>query len=200
MGQKKLQFGRFSFFVVDYQGLVVIWWSVCISKSLNSFWVSFFMTDSTQWKCHLFVWSNFNFLHDSQWISFHPQSCLVLYSFCPNLLYSLIMWLMVSSLSPHTLHLLFCCVLSILALIWLVLMSLFCTAICRDLVMASFINHVHILSLCDVACLSFKTSIKLFFFPFLLSGYFSSVHPGVVSIVSGGCIQSSSRRCPWCNG
>ena len=49
----------------------------------------------------------------------------VLYSFCANLPHSLIMWLMVSSLSPHSLHLLFCCVLSILALIWLVLTALF---------------------------------------------------------------------------
>ena len=37
------------------------------------------------------------------------QLCLVLYSFCANLLHSLVMWLMVSSLSPHRLHLLFCC-------------------------------------------------------------------------------------------
>ena len=42
------------------------------------------------------------------------------------------MWLMVSSLSPHSLHLLFCWVLPILALIWLVLIALFCAAIRRD--------------------------------------------------------------------
>ena len=42
--------------------------------------------------------------------------CLVLFSFCDNLLYSLIMWLIVSSLSWHNLYLLFCCVLPILAL------------------------------------------------------------------------------------
>ena len=35
------------------------------------------------------------------------------------------MWLIVSSLSPHNQHLLFCCLLSILALIWLVLIILF---------------------------------------------------------------------------
>ena len=45
-----------------------------------------------------------NFLHISQWIILPTQSCLVLYSFCANLLYSLIMWLMVSSLSLHSLH------------------------------------------------------------------------------------------------
>ena len=38
----------------------------------------------------------------------------LLYSFCANSLNSLIMWLTVSSLSPHNLHLLFCSVLSIL--------------------------------------------------------------------------------------
>ena len=56
------------------------------------------------------------------------QPCLVLYSLCANLLHSLIMWLIVLSLSPHNLHLLFCCVLSLLDLIWLVLMALFCAA------------------------------------------------------------------------
>ena len=74
---------------------------------------------------HLFVWSNFNFLHNSQWITLLTQSCLVLYSFCVNLLHLLIMWSTISSLSPHNLHLLFCCVLSILTLIWLVLTALF---------------------------------------------------------------------------
>ena len=38
--------------------------------------------------------------------------------FCDNLLLSLILRLMFLSLSLHCLHLLFCCVLSILALIW----------------------------------------------------------------------------------
>ena len=73
-----------------------------------------------------------NFLHISQWITLPTQSCFALYSFCSNLLHSLIMWLIVSSLSPHSLHWLFCCVLCILALIWLVLMALSCAAIRRD--------------------------------------------------------------------
>ena len=80
---------------------------------------------------HLSECSNLNFLHISQWITLPTQSCLVVYSFCANLLHSLIMWLMVSSLSPHSQHLLFCCVLSILALIWMVLTVLFCTAMRR---------------------------------------------------------------------
>ena len=101
---------------------------------------------------YLFVSSNFNSLHNSQWITLPTQSCLFLYSFCANLLHSLIMWLMVSSLSPHNQHLLFCCVLSILALIWLVLMALSCAAIRSDsvsLLRVPFLCHIHVF-LCDV--------------------------------------------------
>ena len=97
-------------------------WSLC---------VLFSGTDAGLCIYHLFVWSNLNLLYISLWITLPTQSCLVLYSFCTNLLHSLIMWLMVSSLSPHSLHFLFCCVFSILALIWLVLMA-FCAAIKRD--------------------------------------------------------------------
>ena len=60
------------------------------------------------------------------------------------------MWLMISSLSPHSLHLLFSCVLSILVLIWLVLMALFCAAIGRDsvsLLKFLFLSHVQVLFL-----------------------------------------------------
>ena len=103
-------------------------WSVCISKSHRILWVSFSRTGSGLCIYHLSAWSNLNFLHISLWITLPTQSCLALYSFCANLLHSPIMWLMVSSLSPHSLHRLFCCVLSILALIWLVLMALFCAA------------------------------------------------------------------------
>ena len=110
--------------------LAEISWSVCMSKSHRSLCGSFYRTGARLCIYYLFDWSNLNFLHICQWITLPTQSCLVLYSFCANLL--LIMWLMVSSLSPHNLHLLFCCVLSILALIWLVLMALFCAAIKRD--------------------------------------------------------------------
>ena len=44
------------------------------------------------------------FLAQPEWITFPTQLCLVLYSFCANLLHSLIMWLMVSSLLPYNLH------------------------------------------------------------------------------------------------
>ena len=59
----------------------------------------------------------FDFLYNSQWITLPTQSCLVLFSFRAKLLHSFFMWLIVSSLSSHNLHLLFCCVLSALALI-----------------------------------------------------------------------------------
>ena len=98
----------------------------------------------------------FKFLHISQWITLPTQSCTVLYSFCANLLHSLIMSLMVSSLSPHSLHLLFCCVLSILALIWLVLLALFCAAIRRDsvsLLKFPFLSHFRVLS-CEILFIS----------------------------------------------
>ena len=98
---------------------------------------------------HLFVWSNLDFLHNSQWITLPTQSCLVLYSFWVNMLHSLIMWLIVLSLSPHNLDLLFCCVLSILALIWSVLIALFCAAVRRDsvsLLMFPFLNHFPVFS------------------------------------------------------
>ena len=70
--------------------LAEIRWSICISKSHRSLCVLFTIHQ-------LLGGSNFNFLHISQWITLPIQSCLALYSFCANLLHSL-MWLMVSSL------------------------------------------------------------------------------------------------------
>ena len=96
---------------------------------------------------HLLVWSNLNFLHISLWIILPTQSCLVLYSFWANLLHSVIMWLIVLSMSLYCLHLLFCWVLSILALIWLVLIALFCAAIRRDsvsLLRFPFLYHIQV--------------------------------------------------------
>ena len=122
-------------------------WSVCMSKSHRSLCVSFSMTGVGLCIYHLFVWSNFNCLYISQCITLPTQLCHVLYSFCANLLHSLIMWLMVSSLTLHSQHLLFCCVLSILALIWLVITALFCAAIRRDsfsLLKFPFLSHVQV--------------------------------------------------------
>ena len=123
----------FFLLIIIRSGLLAeIGWSVCMSKSHRSLCVSFSRTSAGLFKYHLFVWSNLNFLHISQWITLPTQSCLVLYSFCPIMLHLLIMWLIISSLSSHSLHLLFCCVLSILALIWMVIMALFCVTIRRD--------------------------------------------------------------------
>ena len=85
--------------------------SVSISKSHTSFCVSFSRTAAGLCIYYLFVGSNLDFLHISQWITLPTKSCLLLYSFRANLLHSLMMWLMVSSLSPHNLYLLFCCIL-----------------------------------------------------------------------------------------
>ena len=93
-------------------------------KSHRSLCMDFSRTGAGLCIYHFLVWSNLNFLHISQWITWPNQSCLASYSRCTNLLHSLIKWLMVSSLSTHSLHLLFCWVLSNLALIWLVLMAL----------------------------------------------------------------------------
>ena len=52
-------------------------------------------------------------MRNSLWITLPTQSCLTLYSFGVYLLHLPIMWLMILSLSPHNLHLLFCFALSI---------------------------------------------------------------------------------------
>ena len=87
------------------------------------------------------------------WITFPTQSCLVLYSFRANLQHSLIMWLIVSSISPHNLHLLFCCISSIF------LKALFCTAIRRDSVCYYYYYYYRLLFYlfcCFVLCSSRK--------------------------------------------
>ena len=136
--------------------LAEIRWCVSISKSLKSLCVSFSRTES--WFCiyHLFVWSNLNFLYNSQWILLPTESCLVLYCFWGNLLRSFIMWLVFSSLSPHKLNLMFYCVLSILTLIWLVFMAVFWAAIrwvSVSILRFPFLSHVHVFS-CEMSLFS----------------------------------------------
>ena len=87
----------FSFFfflliIIRFGLLAEIRWSVSMSKSHRSFCVLFSRTGTGLCIYHFFfISSNLNFLHISQWITLPTQSCLVLYSFCANLLYSLIM-------------------------------------------------------------------------------------------------------------
>ena len=57
--------------------LAQIKWFLCMSKSHWSFCVSFPCTDSGLYIYHLFVWPNFNYLNNSQWITLPIQSCLV---------------------------------------------------------------------------------------------------------------------------
>ena len=60
----------------------------CFLKSPRSLSISYSGTDSELCIYRLFLLSNLNFLHNSQWITFHTQSCLRLNSFCANLLHS----------------------------------------------------------------------------------------------------------------
>ena len=137
----------FLLLIIIWSGrLIEIRWSVCMSKPQRSLCVLFSKTGPGLCIYYLFVWSSFNFMHDSAEIT---QSCLVLHSFCTSFLYSLIMRVIISFLSPHNLNLLFCWVLSILALIWLVLMALFCATIRRDsvsLLKFPYLRHVHVFS------------------------------------------------------
>ena len=158
----------FFLLIIIRSGLLAgIRWSVCMLKSHRSLWVSFSRTDDGLCIYYLLVWSNLNFLHISQWITLPTQSCLALYSYCTNLLHSLIMWLIVSSLSPHSLNLLFCCVLSILALIWLS-----CAAVRRDsvsLLKFPFLSQVQVFW-CEMLFISrLKWPQRWVFFPIFVS-------------------------------
>ena len=75
------QFGKFSFFllIIIRNGLLArIRWSVCMLKSHRNLCVAFSRTGVGSCIYHLLVWSNFNFLHISQWIPLPTQSCLAL--------------------------------------------------------------------------------------------------------------------------
>ena len=85
-----LQF-LFCLLIIIRSGLLAeIRWSVCMSKSYRSLRVLFSRTGAGLCIYHLLVWSDLNFLHISLLITLPTQSCLVLYSFCANLLHSLI--------------------------------------------------------------------------------------------------------------
>ena len=98
---------------------------------------------------------------------------------------------MASSLSLHSLHLLFCWVLSILALIWLVLMALSCAAIRRDsvsLLKFSFLSQVHVLS-CEILFIS-RLKCPWSCFPYHFC-FLIIIVVLFISFVSGGCNESS---------
>ena len=86
-------------------------------------------------------------MHSSQWITLPSQSCLVILFLCQFAAFA--NYVIDLFVSPHNLCLLFCCVISILALMWLVLMALFFSAIRRDsvsLLRFSFLCRVHVFS------------------------------------------------------
>ena len=71
-GTEKPTFLQVFFFllIIIRSGLQAeIRWSVCMSKSHRSLCVSFSRTGAGLCIYHLFVWSNLNFLHISQWIT-----------------------------------------------------------------------------------------------------------------------------------
>ena len=188
-----LQILYFLLIIIRFGLLAKIRRFVCMSKSQKSLCVSFSRTNAGLCIYYLFVWSDLNFLHISLWITLPTQSCLVLYSFCTNLLHLLIMWLMVSSLSPHNLHLLFCCILSILTLIWLILMALFCAV---SLLKFPFLSQVLVFS-CEmlfISCLKCHWDV---FLPILFLTYCHSVVHCVVSIISDDCKQTVYSHQKW---
>ena len=78
--------------IIMRSGLLAgIKWSVCMLKSHSSLCESFSRTGAGLWIYHLLVWSNWNFLHISLWITLLTQSCLALYSFCANLLHIILL-------------------------------------------------------------------------------------------------------------
>ena len=123
-GQQNPKFCKFSFFffiIIRSGCLAEIWWSICISKSQKSLSVSFSRTNSGLCIYLLFIWSNFKFLLSSKWITFPTLVlCSLILFLCLFVVFAYYVWLIVSSLSPYNSHLLFCCVLSIIALIELV--------------------------------------------------------------------------------
>ena len=180
--------------ITRFGRLTEIRWSGYLPKSQIILCVSFFRTDFVLCIYHLFVWSNFNFLHNFRLITFPTQSCVVLYSFSANFLYLLIMWLIVSSVSPYNLLQLFCFDLSLLALTKLVLKALLCAAVRRHSVSLSrfpFLSHVQDFSF-EVSLVCNLNVITVVFLPIFVSGYFCSIDACVICIVSGGRYQSSS--------
>ena len=106
-----------------------------------------------------------NFLHYSQWITFPTQSCQVL--------------------SFFTLHLIFCNVLSILALMKSIFMALFCATIWKDwvsLLRFPILCYFHDVSGEISFFFSLETSIQSFFPPFFFNCYFRALHTCVVWI------------------
>ena len=112
----------FFLFTITRSGcLAEIRWSVCISKSqllvcYSPGCILVFAYDTGSYG-QIYI-----HLHNSQWITFPTQFSFIL--LCANLLHSLMMWLIISSLLPHNQHLLFSCILSVFAMLFFIIISL----------------------------------------------------------------------------
>ena len=105
---------KFFFLLINSRSnlLAGIRWSVCISKSQRTFFVSVSRTDFGLCIYDMVPWSNFNFLHNSPWITFstHTSPCSPFVLVCYiRLLYEWPLYLF----SIDNSLLLFICVLSI---------------------------------------------------------------------------------------
>ena len=75
----------FSFFFFSFLYYLVFWQGLddmFVSQNPRRFHISFSRIDSGFCIYHLVVWLNFNFLNNSQWLTFPIHSCLVLLLLC----------------------------------------------------------------------------------------------------------------------
>ena len=163
-----------------------------ISSSQISQRIPFSRADSRLCVYYLFVWSNFNFLHNSKSITFSTQSCLLLYSFA--LFYCIRLWRNWSFRFYR--HVIYICYFVKVFLVNFcfdrVLVTLLCAAIRRDSPSPiRFSFPCPCFFVWDFAYLSLEMSIQLFFFSFLFSARFCYIHTCVVDIVARGCNQFS---------
>ena len=104
--QQSPQFGLFTFFFSWLSLGQVVWPRfdyLFITQNPKEFCLIF--PDGFQVVTYyLFVWSNLNFLHTSQWITSPTLLCLVLYSLCANLLHSFIIIIISLSVSFSQQH------------------------------------------------------------------------------------------------
>ena len=87
-----LFFFFFFLLIIIRSGLLVeIWWSF-VSKNLIGICVSFITTDVGFYTYHFFAWSNLNFLHYSQWITFPTLLTFSFLAMSRSLLWAEISW------------------------------------------------------------------------------------------------------------
>ena len=154
-GTAKFIFGRF-YFLVFWSALGALY----LSQNSRELFLSHFPRQ------HLVLWTNYNFLHSSQWINFPTLLCVALYSCCIRLMHLFIMWLKVLFLSLYNRYLKICWAISVFALTYLVLTEFFSTVM-RG---ASIYLWMFLL-----VSLSLEISVQLFFFLFLFPSFYCSV-------------------------